>query len=337
MTRNDTWFFFSLFIGAAVLAIGLIWSADPVNAQCGSSASSCKTCHETQGKDPVNAEGEWHTQHAFGDFCEFCHAGNVQATEQEAAHQGLALPMEDIAASCQGCHPQDLTERGEKYAAILGIELGADSSGGNSGNSGDSGDSDSGEGDSSGEDDNASITGVAPPLGGEEIDYNLLYAASIAPQPLVSNWGNLILMLMIAVTGVAFFLTAWSWEGWGQVAAAWINDNVKIVSDAAINASVDMPVETVDVPTDDSEATSAPSPTELANLFEQNLELKNLWTKLAHSDSTLLNDLNQILSNEEQGSTLLHAVSRLDLKLATSLKQLNEQERALLMAVAKEM
>ena len=62
-------------------------------AQCGSAASSCKNCHEVKGEDAVNAKGDWHTQHAFGDFCEFCHAGNVQAADKTAAHQGLVANL----------------------------------------------------------------------------------------------------------------------------------------------------------------------------------------------------------------------------------------------------
>ncbi|HUH96366.1 MAG TPA: hypothetical protein VLZ89_03350, partial [Anaerolineales bacterium] len=47
------------------------------HAQCGSQASSCKNCHEVQGKKPVNNDGTaWHTSHAFGDFCYICHGGN---------------------------------------------------------------------------------------------------------------------------------------------------------------------------------------------------------------------------------------------------------------------
>jgi len=323
MNRNDIWVIFLLFVAASLLVIGLIWSAQPAKAQCGSSASSCKTCHETQGQDPVNTEGDWHTQHAFGDFCEFCHAGNVQATEKEAAHQGLAPPLEDIAASCQGCHPQDLMERGEQYAAILGVSLG-------SGSSGSSDDSSSNSENDSGGDDNKPVTGVAAPLDGEEIDYNLLYAEAIAPQPLISNWGNVILILMIAGVAVAFLLTAWSWEGWGKIVASWINDNVKVISDAAIEAS-----ESINEVGDTPEST--PTLAELTGLFERKPELKNLWPKLANSDSTLLDDLNQILSDEKQGPNLVHAVSRLDLKLVTALKQLGQQDRDLLMAVVKEM
>ena len=108
MKRNDLWFFFAALGGAVLLVVGLMsWTPKPAQAQCGSQASSCKNCHETQGQMPVNTSGEWHQAHAFGDFCEFCHAGNVQATAKEEAHVGLAAPLDDVKAGCQSCHPSD--------------------------------------------------------------------------------------------------------------------------------------------------------------------------------------------------------------------------------------
>ena len=71
---------------ALLITVGifLLLPAQPVSAQCGSQASSCKNCHETQAKDPVNNDGTaWHTSHAFGDFCYLCHAGNNQATDED--------------------------------------------------------------------------------------------------------------------------------------------------------------------------------------------------------------------------------------------------------------
>ncbi len=98
-----------LFITAGmviVIAIGLfLATATPVSAQCGSQASSCKNCHEVQGQDPVNSDGTgWHQSHAFGDFCYICHGGNQQATDKDAAHQGMVDPLSDIKAACQQCH-----------------------------------------------------------------------------------------------------------------------------------------------------------------------------------------------------------------------------------------
>lgn len=101
-------------------------AATPVDAQCGSQASSCKNCHEVQGQAPVNNDGTaWHTAHAFGDFCYICHAGNNQATDATAAHTGMVPPLADVKASCMQCHPNDLQERAQVYATALGIELGA--------------------------------------------------------------------------------------------------------------------------------------------------------------------------------------------------------------------
>ncbi len=108
-----------LFIG-----VGLLFPASTANAQCGSQASSCKNCHEVQGEMPVNNDGTtWHAPHAFGDFCEFCHAGNVQSTVKAEAHTGMVDPLSDPAASCSACHDDYMDLAGE-YAALLGVSLG---------------------------------------------------------------------------------------------------------------------------------------------------------------------------------------------------------------------
>lgn len=94
------------------------------SAQCGSQTSSCKNCHETQARKPVNNDGTaWHKAHAFGDFCSSCHGGNQQATDQAAAHAGLVPPLSDIKASCQQCHPSDTQVRAQVFASALGISL----------------------------------------------------------------------------------------------------------------------------------------------------------------------------------------------------------------------
>lgn len=118
-----------LAIGALLIATGVgLATADPVSAQCGSSASSCKNCHEVQGKMPVNNDGTtWHTSHAFGDFCYICHAGNQQATDETGAHTGMVPPLSDIKASCIQCHPNDLQDRAQVFATALGIEIGSGS------------------------------------------------------------------------------------------------------------------------------------------------------------------------------------------------------------------
>ncbi len=99
--------------------------AQPVSAQCGSQASSCKNCHETQAQDPVNNDGTaWHTQHAFGDFCYLCHAGNNQATDKTAAHTGMVDPLKDVVAACKSCHATDYEAKAQIYATTLGVKIG---------------------------------------------------------------------------------------------------------------------------------------------------------------------------------------------------------------------
>ncbi len=113
------------FLLLVVVGIFFFLPPTPVTAQCGSQASSCKNCHETQAKDPVNNDGTaWHTQHAFGDFCYLCHGGNNQATDETAAHQGMVSPLTDINTSCKGCHANDALTLAQGYAATLGVSIG---------------------------------------------------------------------------------------------------------------------------------------------------------------------------------------------------------------------
>jgi hypothetical protein len=110
----------------------LVWMAMPepqAFAQCGTQASSCKTCHEIQGKLKVNAKGAWHIQHSFGDFCVFCHAGDTKAKDKAQAHKGLVAPLDDVGASCAACHESDCDARAENYAAVLGVTVGQGSGG----------------------------------------------------------------------------------------------------------------------------------------------------------------------------------------------------------------
>ena len=120
-----------------VISIGIfLATVTPVSAQCGSQASSCKNCHEVQGQDPVNSDGTgWHQSHAFGDFCYICHAGNQQATDKDAAHQGMEDPLSDIQVACQQCHVADLEARAQVYATALGVEVGSRSAAPASGSS----------------------------------------------------------------------------------------------------------------------------------------------------------------------------------------------------------
>jgi cytochrome c553 len=177
-----------------MVAIAFMISVSPADAQCGSQASSCKNCHEVQGQMPVNDKGDWHVSHAFGDFCEFCHAGNVQATDIDAAHTGMVDPLADIQASCATCHPDDTKEKAEIYAVALGVEVGTGSSGGTSG-----GEEPQADSTASGESQGTIIDESPQEIVTEDlIDFNRRYEETVLGVQEV-NWGNVILGLMIVV------------------------------------------------------------------------------------------------------------------------------------------
>ncbi len=123
-------FLMTITAGILLVFAASFWlmTATPAKAQCGSQASSCKNCHETQAEMPVNADGtSWHQAHAFGDFCYICHAGNNQATDKVTAHTAMVAPLADIKASCQQCHTADLDARAQVYATTLGVDIGSGS------------------------------------------------------------------------------------------------------------------------------------------------------------------------------------------------------------------
>ncbi|MCK6626529.1 MAG: hypothetical protein L6R45_15295 [Anaerolineae bacterium] len=318
MKHADRWFLYAM-IGGVILLLGamMVVSAQPVSAQCGTSASSCKNCHETQGKLSVANNGDWHKAHAFGDFCEFCHAGNVQATAQDEAHIGMVAPLGDVKASCQGCHPDDYDPLAQTYASALGVDLLA--GGGGSANppadSAASGDSSCATG----------TTAVSAPLGGEEIDFNLLYAEATTPPPLISNWGNVILGLMILGIVGAFFVTAWSWENWGQKVAGWINKNVNPIPQAMAAAAVRS-----------EGGLAVADPAQMEALLAQKPELQKLLPRLVKLPPETLTALDKLLSNPERGSEILTAISQVDTEVIATLRQLGAKDWGLLKALFKE-
>ena len=181
----------TLLITGVALAI-----VQPVKAQCGSQASSCKNCHEVQGQDPVNNDGKgWHTSHAFGDFCYICHGGNNQATDKTAAHTGMVSPMADVKAACAQCHPNDLDARAQVYASLLGVTVSSSSAAPAGTTAPTSASAD------------ATPAAVSQPPAQQQaslapnsqnlVDYAQRYNETVlGEQP--TNWGNVILVIMIA-------------------------------------------------------------------------------------------------------------------------------------------
>lgn len=197
-----------LVLSMALLPVLALVMVTPVDAQCGSSASSCKNCHEVNAEYPVNASGEWHVSHAFGDFCSFCHAGNVQAVEKDAAHEGMIYPLSDVAGSCQTCHPNDYMEQAGVYAVALGVDLSAADGGG--------------PGSGGGAQDLADIVSKPISAPGERhasgalIDFNRRYEIEVLGLTDTSQLGNLIValagMALLAVGGAL----VWKFENLGE-------------------------------------------------------------------------------------------------------------------------
>ena len=217
--------FVSSIMAGLLLITGTLWlsTAQPANAQCGSQASSCKNCHEVQGQDPVNTDGTaWHQSHAFGDFCYICHAGNNQAMDKEAAHIGMASPLSDVKAACQQCHPDDVMDRARKYATVLGTQI--DTGGGASAvalttHQGQAANSDQ----PSGSDEvPVAASGGIPGMNAmvvndpNTVDYVQHYEETVlGKRP--TNWGNVILLVLIGaivVGGGSFVLRR---EGWVRI------------------------------------------------------------------------------------------------------------------------
>ncbi len=196
--KRITFLFVALGILLVVASVFLM-TATPAKAQCGSQASSCKNCHETQAQKPVNTDGTaWHTQHNFGDFCYLCHAGNNQATDKVAAHTGMVAPLADINASCKSCHPSDTQAKAQIYATTLGQQIGTGASA-------------TAAATSQPASSTAPITTEAAPAvvvpAADMVDYSQRYdAVALGKTP--TNIGNIILIVILAliVLGGGFFV-----------------------------------------------------------------------------------------------------------------------------------
>ena len=100
----------------AAIAASLVAAPD-ARAQCSANASSCVTCHESAAEHPVLSDGRaWHGDHAFADLCVACHGGDPSAATKDAAHAGLAPPLDDVHRACGGCHG-DADARADRYRA----------------------------------------------------------------------------------------------------------------------------------------------------------------------------------------------------------------------------
>jgi hypothetical protein len=203
---------FLTILGLGLVGAGLVWLATPApaTAQCGSQASSCKNCHEVNQNHPVNTSGQWHVDHAFGDFCQFCHGGNVQSNDAAAAHSAMFYPLDDPQLSCAACHPADFGQRAQTYGDVLGVTVGSGTAAsGTTGN------------DQQAVDLAATAIYAPPPLAAQGeavnlIDYGVRYQRDVLGQQPSPNWKNGLLAGLAVVLTVASGGVLWRFEGLGR-------------------------------------------------------------------------------------------------------------------------
>ena len=270
-------------------------------AQCGSQASSCKNCHEVKGEDPVNAKGDWHISHAFGDFCEFCHAGNVQATDKAAAHEGLVTPLGDVKANCSSCHADDYQARAEKYAVVLGVTVGASDTKPPASSSGSSEPSAQPPASSSGASEppvqSAPKPAIVLPPKAELVDYT---------QPANAvNMGNVItaLLLIVTVAGGGAFVY---WNEKRLRKAKAVGAVAQSVGAEAITSIDQLPPDVV-----------------------------KLLPTLKQLDPATLKALRIILSDRKRGEEMLQTLSVINYNMVEEMKRLDKKEMTLLLAMAE--
>ncbi len=301
MSIRKLHFSIPILIGALCLvtAILLYQPATPASAQCGSQASSCKNCHETQAQDPVNNDGTgWHQSHAFGDFCAMCHAGNSQATDKAAAHTGMVDPLSDVKAACSSCHPNDLMDRAKVYADKLGVTIGtggATTTGGAATPAPTNAPA-------------AVATAPAPAMqvsAPAVIDYSQRYDQTVLGKVSI-NWGNVILAVLIVVVLLG---------GGGFV--FW---NERRLRGKPLSFDFFKP---------------APKPPLEAPVVDgYSSEVTALLPMLAQLNPVGLHALKRILHNPEEANDLLHSLSHLDPELLKRIRSLDKDSRELLLALA---
>jgi hypothetical protein len=287
-----------IFLGAILVAgFFLLQPAKEASAQCGSQASSCKDCHETQGLDPVNNDGTaWHTQHAQIDACVSCHAGNPQSTDKDQSHTGMVPWQSDVKAGCAMCHPDDYTQLAQGYATTLGVTLGGGATAPPTG--------------PTPEPSATTTEEPAPPEGAivisqpGTIDYVQQYDETLLGEVSI-NWGNVIVVLLLL--GVLL----------GGGAFIYWNERRRKGLKGFYSKKAAQPVEGA-VPVVEGYSS----------------EVTELLPLIARLNPVGVHALKRLLANPDQANEMLHALSHLDPELVRRIQALDKDTRALLMAMA---
>lgn len=292
---------FLAFAGVAGLLVLGLWTYRPERAEaaCGASVSSCKSCHEVQGKKPVNKIGQWHVQHSFGDFCEFCHAGVTKEQTKEGAHQGMRQPLADVQQSCGSCHAADLAARSAKYGGTA-VGVSAPSGSSSTGSSAPASTpavtpaAPAGASASSAPPPAAKSTAPAPAAGSKDlIDYNKELGAGDEG----IGKGNVILIFLNLAAAVALGGSWWYFEKGPGRSGVLGTKRIEVAAPAGVD-----PI---------------------------------LYELLTGCDKSTLAALKAILDRGEQGCQLLKVASQLDVELMNRLRGMTKEELNLLHSLAR--
>jgi hypothetical protein len=291
-----------IFLGALLIAgFFLLLNTTRTSAQCGSQASSCKNCHETETQDPVNNDGTtWHTQHAQIDACVSCHAGNPQSTDKATSHTGMVPWFSDVRAGCASCHPSNYEQLAQQYATILGVILGGG--------------------------------GTTPPVATPEatsvttstmetlpsggggaivvsqpgsIDFVQQYQQTVlGVHPI--NWGNVILVMII----LALLLGGGAFVYWNERRRRGLKGFYG------------------------SKAVHTPSEGQIPVVEGYSGEVTELLPLINQLNPVGLQALKRILENPYQANELLHSLSHIDPELVKRVQALDKDSRAMLLAIS---
>ncbi|MCJ7724447.1 MAG: hypothetical protein MUP03_09970 [Anaerolineales bacterium] len=292
--------------GCALVIVSMFMSlpVSSAKAQCGSQISSCKNCHEVQAQMPVNQDGTgWHQSHAFGDFCEFCHGGNVQSIVKEESHVGMVAPLSDLQTNCGSCHPSDLKEKAQVYAVALGVEV----------------DTGAGGATTSGETKETGSSTTPPPKAAPEVaspeivvessqmvDYYQRYEeVTLGRKPF--DWGDLtlgVLIILVLVGGGGFVF-------WNERRLHHLARKVAPERPAAKAAATTVP-----------------------EFKEYPQEIIAMLPKLTGLTPVGRRALHRLLETPDEASDLLFILSQVDPELLRRIRGLDGKSRALLLALA---
>ncbi|MDA8441898.1 MAG: cytochrome c3 family protein [Peptococcaceae bacterium] len=281
---------------SVTVMFGIGLNTKNVEAACGASTSSCKTCHEVQGQDPVNQKGAWHVQHAFGDFCSACHLGVPTETDKTKAHAGVIKnPISQPDQTCTSCHPSDTAARVAKYG------------GSGSGGSGGSVTTNSGAAGTSANATPSAAASQVPSVpsaaasqtpASADPNYDVIDFNKNTPTPF--PWLTIIFLVLDVLAVLVLATMVWRW-----LKGVWPWSYVRR------------------------------RPANLLDLNHLSPELQNLINDFRNADSETVLAAEELLQRGKGGEKLLQTVAKLPENLVTRLQTLSETETELLFQLSR--